>query len=130
MKSEPESTYAWLRVFAALTIMTIGGAGMYSMGVALPLVQSDFSATRGDASLPYTLTMIGFGVGGILMGRLADRFGVVVPVMIGALALGGGFVLAGISPSLVKTSFTCAMVDGGAFAAMKLPPRMESATIL
>jgi len=64
VKSEPESTYAWVRVCAALTVMTIGGAGMYSMGVALPLVQADFSATRGDASLPYTLTMIGFGIGG------------------------------------------------------------------
>src|SRR5688572_513561 len=99
-RSEPESTYAWLRLGAALTIMTMGGAGMYAMGVALTPVQAEFSATRGDASLPYTLTMIGFGVGGILMGRLADRFGVMVPVMIGALGLGGGFVLAGTSSSL------------------------------
>src|SRR5688500_7676301 len=112
VKSEPESTYAWVRVFAALAIMTIGGAGMYSMGVALPLVQADFSATRGDASLPYTLTMIGFGVGGILMGRLADRFGIVVPVMIGALGLGAGFVLAGTAPSLVQFSFAHGVLIG------------------
>jgi MFS family permease len=112
VKSEPESTYAWQRLFAALAIMTIGGAGMYSMGVALPLVQSDFSATRGDASLPYTLTMIGFGVGGILMGRLADRFGVVVPVMLGAIALGGGFVLAGTSPSLLQFSLVHGLLIG------------------
>lgn len=112
MKSEPESTYAWVRVCAALTIMTIGGAGMYSMGVALPLVQADFSATRGDASLPYTLTMIGFGLGGILMGRLADRFGIVVPVMIGALGLGAGFVLAGTAPSLVQFSFAHGVLIG------------------
>ena len=112
MKSEPESTYAWVRVCAALAIMTIGGAGMYSMGVALPLVQADFSATRGDASLPYTLTMIGFGIGGILMGRLADRFGIVVPVMIGALGLGAGFVLAGTAPSLVQFSFAHGLLIG------------------
>ncbi|HEX6414001.1 MAG TPA: MFS transporter [Burkholderiales bacterium] len=92
--------------------MTIGGAGMYSMGVALPLVQADFSATRGDASLPYTLTMIGFGIGGILMGRLADRFGIVVPVMIGALGLGAGFVLAGTAPSLVQFSFAHGVLIG------------------
>jgi MFS family permease len=112
VKSEPESTYAWVRVCAALAIMTIGGAGMYSMGVALPLVQADFSATRGDASLPYTLTMIGFGIGGILMGRLADRFGIVVPVMIGALGLGAGFVLAGTAPSLVQFSFAHGVLIG------------------
>jgi MFS family permease len=112
VKSEPESTYAWVRVCAALTVMTIGGAGMYSMGVALPLVQADFSATRGDASLPYTLTMIGFGIGGILMGRLADRFGIVVPVMIGALGLGAGFILAGTAPSLVQFSFAHGVLIG------------------
>ncbi|MGE5115024.1 MAG: MFS transporter, partial [Betaproteobacteria bacterium] len=38
--------------------------------------------------------------GGILMGRLADRFGVVVPTIVGGLCLGGGFVLAGLSQSL------------------------------
>ena len=34
--------------------------------------------------------MIGFGLGGILMGRLSDRFGVMVPVLIGATGLGAG----------------------------------------
>ena len=80
-RSEPESTYAWLRLGAALAVMTIGGSGMYAMAVALAPVQAEFGVTRGDASLPYTLTMLGFGIGGIVMGRLADRFGVVVPVM-------------------------------------------------
>ena len=51
-------------------------------------MQAEFGVARGDASLPYTLTMIGFGLGGILMGRLADRFGVMVPVMLGAVGLG------------------------------------------
>ena len=87
MKSEPESTYAWLRLGAALALMTIGGAGMYSMAVAIGPVQAEFSASRGEASLPYTLTMLGFGLGGILMGRLADRFGVVRPVTLGAFGL-------------------------------------------
>ena len=112
MKSEPESTYAWLRLGAALAVMTIGGSGMYSMAVALAPVQAEFGVTRGDASLPYTLTMIGFGVGGILMGRLADRFGVVVPITIGALGLGGGFILAGNASSLLQFSLAHGILIG------------------
>ncbi len=100
MKSEPESTYAWLRLGAALALMTIGGAGMYGMAVALAPVQAEFAASRGAASLPYTLTMLGFGVGGIVMGRVADRFGVMVPVVVGAFGLGAGFILAGNAPNL------------------------------
>jgi MFS family permease len=112
VKSEPESTYAWVRLLASLALMTIGGAGMYAMAVALAPVQAEFGVTRGAASLPYTLTMLGFGVGGILMGRLADRFGVVVPVMIGALGLGGGFVLAGTSASLTQFSLVHGVLIG------------------
>ena len=86
---------------AALALMTIGGSGMYAMAVALAPVQAEFAASRGAASLPYTLTMIGFGIGGIVMGRIADRFGVVVPIVIGAFGLGGGFILAGNAPNLL-----------------------------
>src|SRR5678815_3977306 len=84
--------------------MTIGGSGMYSMAVAIGPVQAEFSASRGEASLPYTLTMLGFGLGGILMGRLADRFGVVRPVTLGAFGLGGGFILAGNASTLLQFS--------------------------
>ncbi|HSV84238.1 MAG TPA: MFS transporter [Ramlibacter sp.] len=81
-------------------LMTIGGSGMYSITVVLPSMQADFGVTRADASLPYTLTMIGFGIGGVLMGRLADRFGVMVPVLVGGFGLGAGFIVAGLAPSL------------------------------
>lgn len=98
--SAAESTYAWLRLCASLLLMTVGGVGMYIMSVALPVVQAEFGSARGEASLPYTATMIGFGLGGILMGKLADRFGVIVPVIVGGTCLGAGFVLAGMSQSL------------------------------
>jgi len=112
VKSEPESTYAWLRLGAALALMTIGGSGMYSMAVAIGPVQAEFSASRGEASLPYTLTMLGFGIGGILMGRLADRFGVVRPVTLGAFGLGGGFILAGNASTLLQFSLAYGVLIG------------------
>jgi MFS family permease len=91
MTSEQESAYAWLRLVASLAIMTVSGVGMYAAAVALPAIQAEFGVSRSEASLPYTVTMIGFGLGGILMGRLADRFGVMVPVLVGAVCLGLGF---------------------------------------
>src|SRR5690242_3784125 len=112
MGREPESRYAWLRLAASLLLMTVGGVGMYVMSVALPAVQAEFGSARGGASLPYTATMIGFGLGGILMGRLADRFGVVVPTIVGGLCLGGGFVLAGLSQSLGQFTLAHGLLIG------------------
>jgi MFS family permease len=56
--------------------------------------------------------MIGFGLGGVFMGRLADRFGVMVPVLIGAAGLGGGFLLAGASGSLWQFSLAQGLLMG------------------
>ena len=92
-----DSRYAVLRLMITLLLMTIGSGGMYVVAVTLPAVQAEFGVARADASLPYTALMIGFGVGGVLMGRLADRFGVMVPLLIGASSLGVGFVLCGLS---------------------------------
>ncbi|MGH8683293.1 MAG: MFS transporter, partial [Burkholderiales bacterium] len=97
---EAESAYAWTRLGVALALSTIGGVGMWSAVVALPAIQAEFGVARSDASLPYTLTMVGFGLGGILMGRLSDRFGIIVPVVVGTVALGLGYVLASSAGSL------------------------------
>jgi len=97
---EADSRYAWLRLGVTLAMMTIGSAAMYVVAVVLPAVQAEFGVARADASLPYTLMMLGFGVGGIVMGKLADRFGVMLPLFIGAGGLGLGFVAAGLAGSL------------------------------
>ena len=91
-QSLSDSRQAWWRLFATLLLMTIGSAGMYVVSVTLPAVQADFGITRAQASLPYTLLMIGFGIGCVLMGKLADRFGIVPVIVLGAISLGVGFV--------------------------------------
>ena len=101
MEDGIDSRYAWLRLSVTLALMTIGATGMFVISVAMPAVQADFGIDRSSVSTPYTLLMIGFGLGGILMGRLADRFGVSVPVAIGAFGLGGGFIAAGLAPGIV-----------------------------
>jgi sugar phosphate permease len=109
-----DSRRAWGRLLVVLVLMTIGSGAMYVVSVVLPAVQAEFGVARADASLPYTLLMVGFGLGGILMGRWADRIGVMWVALIGACGLGLGFVAAGLSPNL----WTFALAHGvflGAF---------------
>ena len=90
-----DSAAAWWRLAAALLMSTLGGVGMWSYVVALPSVQLEFGIGRAAASSPYTATMIGFAIGGVVMGKLADRFGVFVPVTLGILMMAAGYMLAG-----------------------------------
>src|SRR6266568_8895009 len=90
-----ESSYAWMRLAVTLLLSTIGGVGMWSVVVALPAVQAEFGVARADASLPYTLSMLGYAFGGVAMGKLSDRYGIVRPMVLGVVVLGLGYVLAG-----------------------------------
>jgi MFS family permease len=110
--AEHESSYAWVRLFASLALSSVGGVAMYGVVVVLPEVEREFGVARADASLPYALTMLGFGVGGILMGRLADRFGTVVPVMIGTVGLAGGLILAGNATSILQFGLVHGILAG------------------
>jgi MFS family permease len=98
----PDSRQSWLRLAASLALMTVGSGAMYVVSVVLPAVQASFGVGRSEASLPFAALMIGFGLGGILMGRLADRFGVMVPALLGTAGLVLGYVLASQSQGIVS----------------------------
>jgi MFS family permease len=95
-----DSAYAARRLFITLLLMTLGGSSMYVVSVVLPEVQKEFDVSRADASLPYTLMMLGFGAGGLAMGKLADKWGVHVALWIGAVGVGSGFILAGMASNI------------------------------
>jgi MFS family permease len=111
-----DSPTAWLRLAVAVAISTIGGVGMWSFMVALPAIQSDFGASRAEASLPFTFVMLGFAGGGVLMGRLADRFGIAVPLGIGTLTLTTGYIAAAWSPSLWLVALAHGLIGIGCSA--------------
>ena len=107
-----DSTYAWTRLVLALILATIGGVGMWSVIVALPAVQAEFGVARADASLPYALTMLGFGVGGIVLGRMSDRFGILPPVIVGIGCLALGYVAAASASTLWQYSLAHGLLIG------------------
>jgi len=108
-----DSRKAALRLLVVLGIATMGNSGMYVLSVVLPAIQADFGVDRGQASLPFSLTMIGFGVGGVLSGRWADRYGLARVVAIGAAGLCAGYVIAGFAPNLLVFDLAHGVLIGG-----------------
>ena len=96
----PDSRQAWVRLALAVAIGSIGSVGMWSVVVVLPVVQAEFGASRGAVSLAFTLTMLGFGLGGVATGKITDRFGIVTAMALSIACLGSAYVLAGLSTTL------------------------------
>ena len=107
-----DSPAAWLRLLASVALMVLGGCGMYVVIVVLPTVQAEFGVARGEASLPYTLTMVGFGIGSMLMGKITDRYGIMVAMFLGVVSLSVGFILAGMSGNLLQFALIHGLLIG------------------
>src|SRR6516164_4644636 len=111
------SPYAWLRLTISLLLSTIAGIGMWSSVVALPSVKADFVIDRATASLPFTFAFTGYAFGGALMGRLADRLGIVIPVTIGTVMLGLGYLSSSFSVAAWQYAIAYGVIGVGSSAA-------------
>ncbi len=108
----PTGIYPIVRLLAALALMTIGGSAMYATIVVLKPIAAEFQVSRGTAAIPYMLFMVGFGFGGIGMGRVADRFGIMPPILVASLALPAGFVASAHAASFWQFSLAIGVLSG------------------
>ncbi|WP_245454052.1 MFS transporter [Aquabacter cavernae] len=115
-----ETHYSWGRLCASIVLSTLGCVGLWSLAVALPAVQADFGVQRGGAALSYTFTMLGFMAGGIAIGRLADRYGILPPFAGGTILMGLGYILTAYAPNLpvfvVVSGLTIGIGSAASFA--------------
>jgi len=111
-----DSAYSWFRLALTVVLGTIACVGSWSVVVVLPALQIEFDTLRGGASLPFTCTMLGFAGGGLVMGRLADKLGLVVPVMLGAVLLCAGYVLAAFTTSIWQFALLSGVIGLGSAA--------------
>ncbi|AFO90365.1 MFS transporter [Phaeobacter inhibens] len=99
-----DSRYSWTRLLVTLAIATVANVGMWAVIVVMPAVEVEFGADRAAASLPYTLTMIGFAVGNLVIGRLVDRFGITLALCAAALLSAISYGLAMLAPDMIWLS--------------------------
>ncbi len=105
-----DSRYSWTRLALTLLVATVINAGMWAIVVIMPAVETEFGGSRAMASLPYTLTMIGFATGNYALGRAVDRFGITLSLILASAVTAVGYGLATLSGSLLMLSLAQLLV--------------------
>ena len=99
-----DSRYSWTRLAVTLLVATVGNVGMWSIIVVMPDMQAEFGIDRAGASLPYTMTMIGFALGNALVGRIVDARGISQALILSAILIAAGKVIGAMTGSIMGLS--------------------------
>ena len=100
--------HAAFRLAATVVLATIGSIGLWSYVIVMPAVQAEFGVDRATASIPYTMSMVFFALGNIVVGRLIDRIGMMLPALAAGVSLGIGFA----ASSMVEEMWQLSIVHG------------------
>ena len=79
-----ETRDSWVVAVVALATLGFSFGAPWVAVVSLKTIAADFGGTRSTPALAGSLGWIGVGIGGIVMGRVAERLGVRFTVMFGA----------------------------------------------
>ena len=113
--------YGWVIVAVGIVVGCIGMGGLMSFGVFLQPMANSLGWSRAGISTGSTLAFLSMGVGGFFWGRLFDRYGVRVVVMLGGLLQGLGLVVASQAQSLPMFLAAYGAVVGLAVGAFYVP---------
>jgi len=88
-----ESRASWVAAGVTLAILSVSYGAPLLVAVGLKPIAADLGASRSVLALAGSLTWMGSGIGGVLMGWVADRTGVRVTAAFGAVMMALGLAL-------------------------------------
>lgn len=93
-----ETRSSWAVATVALVAIGMAFGSAWITAVALKDIAAEIGGVRSVPALASSLAWLGSGLGGIMMGRIADRVGVRWTVITGALMVGAGLMLSTYGP--------------------------------
>ena len=85
--------YGWVVVACTFTILCIAYGIQFTFGVFMPFISTDTGWDRGSLSLPYSMYVFVYSALGVVSGRLTDRLGPRIVLIVGGCLLGTGVML-------------------------------------
>lgn len=96
--SSIESKASWIVASAALCVLMMSFGAAWITAVALKDIAAEVEGARSIPALASSLAWLGSGIGGILMGRIADRVGTRWTVAFGSLMIAAGLAISTLGP--------------------------------
>ena len=96
--SSIETRASWAVATVALVTMLMAFGAAWITAVALKDIAAEVNGVRSIPALASALAWLGSGIGGILMGRIADKVGTRWTVICGALMIGLGLTISTFGP--------------------------------
>ena len=116
-----KQSYGWVIVAVGALMTCVAIGAMFSLAVYLQPMSVDTGWSRAGISSAMTLDFLTMGVAGFGWGAVSDRYGTRVVVVIGAVLLGLGLVLASRATSLLEFRLIYGVVIGVAAGAFFAP---------
>ncbi|GAG09031.1 unnamed protein product, partial [marine sediment metagenome] len=91
--NEPRFYYGYIVVAVAFIIIMLGYGTRYSFGIFFKPVLTEFEWPRAMVSGAFSLSMIFYGLLGIVMGGLNDKFGPRIVLTLSGILIGLGYFL-------------------------------------
>ena len=107
-------------LLAGVVVVTMTSIGMSTFSLFLPPIQTEFGWSRAMATVPYMVAMIGWAVGAVLFGKLADDYGVRGVILAGIVLMSVGFLGMGLSQNLWQLLLSYGVTVGLAMGACGL----------
>lgn len=120
-KSPDDPRYGWVMVAVAFLLFGMGNGSLNLLSVFLVPLGEQFGWSRSETSLGFTLGTLAFGLGGIAMGWLADRYSLRVVAIVGTTSMGLSLVLMGSQSELWQFYLLYILMGGLGYSALWSP---------
>jgi len=99
-----DSREAWFRLIIIFIMSVVGTAGMWSVVIIMPTIQSEFQLDRAASTYPYVTTMLGYGIGNVIIGRMLDKIGIKKPIIFALTLLTLSYLLSTLATNVLWLS--------------------------
>lgn len=112
----------WVALLGGVLGSTCCGLLLYAWSVFIKPLSTEFGWTRAEIAMAFSICALVFGLTTFIAGKMSDKYGPQIVVIVGSITLAVGFVLSGFIHSKEQLYLTYGLISGFGGGLVYLPP--------